>query len=340
MRLWPLLAAATLVSAAALGQTAEKNPDLARGQKSFEELKYAEAAKSLDTAWATPGNDHQTVLKILELQAVVAATLGQQDRARVLFRALLYLAPEFKLPEGDLGPKVLSLYFEAKGRASVEGTLRLEVGPIARDQRNVYQLSVNVADIQRLGRRVRFHTRAPGGGWAARDAAVAEGPTVLDVEAPAIDWWAELVGDKDRVVGQLGSAGEPIVTRVNVLIPAERLQPVAVSSAPLNLRPVAYVVAGAGAAAAIVGLVFGIRANNQSHQILDAAKDADGRISGVTRARALELNGQQKTSATIANTMFVGAAALVGTGVALYFLSADVSVSGSPGGIAVGGSLP
>jgi hypothetical protein len=342
MRSWPVLAALTLVSVSAFAQTPGANADLARAQKSLEELRFSEAGKSLDAAWLTAGNDRPTVLEILKLQAVVAASLGQADRARTLFRTLLYLAPDFALPEGDLGPKVLSLYYEARGRVSVEGALRFEPGPIARDARQVRQISVQLTDTQRLAKNVRFHSRAPVLSWAERIVPVEGNAAALSVELPAVEWWAELLGEKDRVLSQVGSADQPILTAKAAALEPDPDQPQAggVGGALPNLKPVAYGVAGAGAVAGIVGLVFGIRSNNQRNQIEGAARDADGRVIGITREKALSVNAQLRTSATAANALFVTSAVLIGTGVVLYFVSPDVKVTASPAGVALGGSLP
>ena len=342
MRLWLLLAASTLFPASGFAQGPATNAELERAKQSLEELKFAEAGKSLDAAWLAPGNDRGVVLEILKLQAIVAATLGQQDRARALFRTLLYLAPDLELPEGDLGPKVLSLYYEARGRVSVEGALRVEPGTISRDEQKVSQLAVKVTDSQKLAKAVRFHSRAAGRSWAEGVVPISEAQAQVKVGAPTVEWWAELLGDKDRVLARLGSAAQPIVSsRVATLVPSSAPPPEVAAAAPgPNLKPAAYVTAGAGALAAIGGLVFGIRANNQRTQIEGAARDADGKVIGITREKALAVNEQLKTSATVANTLYVASAVLIGTGVVLYLASPDLAVSASPAGVALAGSFP
>lgn len=339
MRFWPLVAAALLYALPGFSQIEGKNPDLERAQQSLEALRYAEAGKALDAAWQAPGNDREAVLEILKLQAVVAASLGQQDRARSLFNTLLYLAPDFELPESDLGPKVMSLFYEAKGRVSVGGALKAEPGPINRDERLVHDVTLKVTDAQKLARAVRFHSRPPVLNWSEEVVPLQEGQASLSVEAPAVEWWAEVLGEKDRVLFRLGSADQPIGARVLVPEGSRQLLVVSGGAGP-NLKPVAYVVAGAGVVAGITGLVFGIRSNNQKNQIVASERDADGRVTGISRARALEVNELQKTSATLANALFATAIVLVGTGVVLYLVSPDVSVSASPSGLAFAGSFP
>ena len=271
---------------------------------------------------------------------MVAASLGQQEKARALFRTLLYLAPDFELPEGDLGPKVMSLYYEAKGRATIEGALRFEPGPIARDSQRVNQVSARVTDPQKLGKSVRFHSRAPVLTWSQTVVPLKDSQAALSVELPAVEWWAELLGEKDRVLFQLGSPDQPVVvTRDAALVPADQGGGVSFVQGSA-LKPVAYVAAGAGALAGITGLVFGIRSNNFRNQIVNAERDIDGKVVGITREKALASNNEVRTSATIANAMFVTSLVLVGTGVALYLAAPDVQVTASPAGVAVAGSFP
>lgn len=338
MSLHLLLAGLLLASSPVAAQIATANPELQRAQKYLEDLKYADAVKALDAAWSTPGNGLQTVLEILKLQAVTAATLGQQDRARVLFRTLIYLAPDFTLPEADLGPRVLALYFEAKGRVSVEGALRVEAGPAQKGLRAVHAVSVNVHDPQRLVKRVRFHTRLEGAGWKAQLAPLEGSRAALAVDASSIAWWAELLGENERVLGAIGTAVAPLTAAVAQ--PAAPAQPEVAVSAGTNLKPAAYVLAGTGALAAIAGLVFGIRSNNWKKQIEGADRDMNGVVIGITREKALSSNAELRTSATIANTLFITAAALAGTGIALYVLSPGMQVTATPAGVALAGALP
>lgn len=319
-------------------QVATTNPELQRAHKFLEELRYADAVKALDSAWSMPGNPLPTVLEILKLQAVTAATLGQQDRARVLFRTLIYLAPDFVLPEADLGPRVLALYFEAKGRVGVEGALRVEAEPPHKGLRAVHAVSVNVHDPQRLVKRVRFHSRIEGAAWKADVAPLDSSRAALAVDAPSIAWWAELLGENERVLGAIGSSEAPLTAAVAQ--PAVPARPDVAVSGGTNFKPAAYVLAGTGALAGIAGLAFGIRSNNWKKQIEGADRDMNGVVIGITREKALSSNAELRTSATIANTLFITAAAFAGAGIALYVLSPGVQVTATPGGVAVAGALP
>ena len=148
---------------------------LERGRALFDTLRYAEAAKVMEEAWATPGLDRPAMLEVLSSRAVLAAVLGQTERARVLFNQLASLEPDYRLGREDLGPHVVNLFYEAKGRASAEGPLRFEVtavtgsGVVSRVQAVVQH------DHHRLARRVRFRLRAAGEQWQTQSQELAEG---------------------------------------------------------------------------------------------------------------------------------------------------------------------
>lgn len=325
----------------AVGQT--RNPNLEHAQKILEELKYTEAARSLEAAWATPGNDRETVLEILKLQAVVAATVGQTDRARTFFRSLLYLAPDFDLQEGDLGPKTMSLYYEAKGRVTADNVLVFERLPTEKDAVTVRRISVRVkSDPLKLGLTVRFHARVVKSQWEVKDSPLVENSASVVVGGAAVAWWAELLGEKDRTLARVGSLDQPIVDSTPAATQAPPAPAAAVSRPrePLNLRPLSYGLAGAGALAAVTGLIFGISSNNAKGELDAAARDSAGRITGITRVQGLALDDRVRTRATVADTLFVTAVALVGTGALLFYVSRDVKVGVSPAGVAIAGSLP
>lgn len=334
------MAAALAISTAAFAQIEVENAELKRAKQELDELKYGEAAKSLEAAWAVPGNGRETSLEILELQGVVAATQGQQDRARAYFRSLLYLKPEAEPPSGDLGPKVLGLFYESKGRITADGALKFEPGAVARDEKQVYQVSVTVSDPQKLSRAVRFYRRVGNDPWQQELVVPADGQARLGIEAVSVQWWAELLGEKDRVLALVGGPDHPIATAVLVPNGSKPFSMPSLSGSPL--RTASYVVAAAGVLALIGAIVFGLEAESQKNQILGATRDASGAVVGITRVKAQILNDQMKTSATLANSFFVGGGVLVGAGVVLFIVAPDgsdarVSLSGK--GLTLAGSF-
>src|SRR5262249_1567558 len=61
------------------------NPNLTKAEKLLDDLDYDGAALALLQAKNTPGNDRPTLLRILELQGVVAATLDQKSSSATFF---------------------------------------------------------------------------------------------------------------------------------------------------------------------------------------------------------------------------------------------------------------
>ena len=80
---------------------ATPNAPLATAEDLVANVRYADAEKPLTAARAVPDNSRETLLRILELQGVVAATLNNPQKARAYFQQLLSLDPERKLPEGQ-----------------------------------------------------------------------------------------------------------------------------------------------------------------------------------------------------------------------------------------------
>ncbi|MHB8878842.1 MAG: hypothetical protein ACYC8T_34510, partial [Myxococcaceae bacterium] len=200
-----------LAATSSLAATPEPNPRLAKVKRLFEELKFSEAARAADDAWALQGNDRDTVIELLKLQGVTAAIMGQADRARAAFRALLVIDPEAMLVGEDLGPKVMGPFFEAKGRAANEGALRLEAAAPTLEGARVERLNAKVSsDPLQMARRVRFSTRAPGKAWMTAEAPVKQGQATLSVGAEQLEWWAELLGDHGQVLAIAGGAEEPL----------------------------------------------------------------------------------------------------------------------------------
>ena len=91
--------------------------------------------------------------------------------------------------------------------------------------------------------------------------------------------------------------------------------------APLRIVGISL---GAGAVvSAGLGVLFRALANGTAAQITGAARDASGRITGLTQPQALTLDAQQRGQATAANVLFVASGALLAGGVTLFLLGGD-----------------
>jgi hypothetical protein len=92
-----------------------------------------------------------------------------------------------------------------------------------------------------------------------------------------------------------------------------------------------------------LGVLFGALANGTAAQITGAARDASGRITGLTQPQALTLDAQQRGQATAANVLFVASGALLAGGVTLFLLGGDsspqVALVPAPGGVGLVGTF-
>src|SRR6185295_7221618 len=90
------------------------NPGLAKAEKLLDDLDYDGAAVALLQASKTPRNDRKTILRILELQGLIAASLDQKSSALNFFKQLLALDPNYKLNESTTSAEQRAPFKEAK----------------------------------------------------------------------------------------------------------------------------------------------------------------------------------------------------------------------------------
>ena len=335
---------AILVACSAIAQPAAPKDNLTRARELMDQLKFADAAKPLEAAWNTPGNARVTVLEILKLQAIAAAAQGQTERATALFRTLLYLAPDYQLEDADLGPKVTSLFDEAKGRLTTDSILLFD--PLAAPEGQAQPVGVAVkADPLKMVKKVRIHTRPIGAPEVPPQVLPLEGGVARVDVTGSVQWWAVLLGDQDRQLELVGSAEKPLVSLVATLRnltppPTPAAEAVSIPSRH-PYRPIGLGLAGAGVVAGIVGAVLGNMSASAGSQLDRATRDTSGLITSLSRVQGLALDSKMRTNAIAANALFVASVALVGTGIVLFVLPGDVAVTASPGGgFGIQGSLP
>jgi hypothetical protein len=345
---------------------AAPNADLEKATRLVADLQYGDAAKLLDSAWKRPGNDRETVLKILELQGVVAATLNQGPKASKYFQTMLVIDSERRLT-GDHPPRVMTPFYEAKGWVSDNARLQLKPVPATIAEGKVLLIAAElISDPMKMGRKVRFHVRSDAGPWSETVIELAGRSAAVGTDAVVVEWWAELLGDREMVLALVGSTDSPrlegapkqpeqkdapVVTRTTPkkkVVPEPEAPVELTSAAPSDsggsvLRPVGYVLLGTAAAAGLAGGFFGLQSSNARNEIESAQVDAEGRVIGITQKRADELDKQSRSNATLANGLFGGAAALAVAGGALYLFGGDsaaVAVTPTVNGLAIGGTLP
>jgi hypothetical protein len=298
------------------------------------------------------------VLEILELQGVVAGSLGQTPKATKFFEQLLSLDFDHKL-EGDHPPRVMTPLYEAKSRVAEQGPLDVKPNPVVRAKGKVTSVGLRILnDTYKLVKAVSFHVRADNGAWVTTKLEPVKGASAVNLKAAKVDWWAELLNENEATIAQLGweqkplhEDGEPPPPVVAVVetpkvepkaLPAPA--PAVVAPAPISLRPASYVIAGVGAASLIGGVVMGLRANGLKNQADHPQLDPAGRVTGRSQQEGFDLDAQQRTAATVANGLLIGGGVLAATGV-LFFLvggsssSTQVAIAPSPGGVRVTGGF-
>jgi hypothetical protein len=345
-----------------------RNAALVRAEKAIASLHYAEADRALTQALAMPNNDRPTLLRILELQGVVAGTLNQSERAKAFFHALLVLDPENKLGD-DYAPRVTDSFRAAQKLVTDEGSFKAKA--------STSQVSVEVnSDPMKMALKVRFHVRS-GSAWSWSDVPIEKGSASANT-ASDISWWAEILGKYDAHLAQFGTPEEPLQSHMTpnlvaapspksetAVVATEAVSPAppppvvvaapAPESLPLRppesvavtqtspLRPASYVVLGGAVLTAGVGAYFGITSNGLISQINSAARNSSTNVvTGMNQREAFALNSQATTDATVANVLFGVAGALAIGGAIMWWTGGSVAVSpsGNGQGISVTGVFP
>jgi hypothetical protein len=317
---------------------------LSRARQLLDGLRYAEAARALEAARARPGNDRDTLLRILELQGVVAAMLQQPARARTAFQTLVVLAPDHQLT-GDYAPRVVTPFFEAKAWvADQRAALRLEAAPASKTEATIEEVAVQVTtDVLKLARTVRFHLRDDEADWRREERPLVEGRSSAAVTGQRVQWWAELLDERQAVLATVGSATAPLretAPRLQALTPSSQAPTGTPELERSPLRTAAYVFLGAAVGTGAAGGYFGWRSRGARAKVEGAPVDERGLTIGLTQREALALDQRARSNARLANILFgvAGATAIVGG--TLWVLGAPVTVSATPSGVTVGGEFP
>ena len=198
-----------LLPGLALGEA--RPSDLDRAARLVFDQRYEAAARALEQASRQSGNRREVVLRIFELQGVTYAQLGQETKAKLAFQSLIALDPRREL-SGKYSARVLKPFAEAQAWAADNPSLEAAAEPAAVDPAGkVLQIAVKVKnDALKLSRKVRFFVRSDGGKWVEQLVEL-QGPYAsAGTDSDAVEWWAELLGERDMVLQQVGSAKAPV----------------------------------------------------------------------------------------------------------------------------------
>lgn len=322
---------------------------LATAEDLVSNLRYADAEKALVAARAQPEHPREALLRILELQGIVAATLNNGPKAKAFFQQLLALDPEHKLP-GDQPPRVRTPFYEAKGMASEAKPMELVAE--AQQTADGARLEAGLtADPLSLGKKARFHVREVGGAWTVKDVPLTAGRAAHLLGPGKWEWWVAILGDADATLFSRGGDDKPFTAGTGAgSAVAGTATPPGLTPPPTTVKssggsrtgPLFWAcVAGAGATA-IGGTIAGVLSRSANGSVENAAKDGNGVVTGITQKQADALRSAAKTQAIAANVLFGAAGVLAATGVVVFLVSTpsgSVAVSPAAGGVTVSGSF-
>lgn len=338
------LAVMVLCAAVAFGQA---NPELEKANRLFFDQKYPDAAKALEAAAKIGGNPRDVVMRIYELQGIVYGQLNQTTKSREAFQALLALDPKREL-NGKQNSKVAAAFSAAQDWSNTTAQLEFKAAkPGVDDKGRIIQVAAKVKnDGMKLSRKVRFHLRTDDSKWIIQDSELQGVYAAATTDATGVEWWAELLGDNDRVLMLIASEGSPqregkvkdrpvaaadapkkdtaetkpptssTVEATSIgddeKKPAPAVATRTASSSSGPLRPLGYALIGLGVVGLGVGTAFGVMSSSSRSRITGATKDSQDRVTSITQKEALALEPQIQSQALIANVMLG-----VGGGVAL-----------------------
>jgi hypothetical protein len=243
---------------------------------------------------------------------------------------------------------VTTPFYEARGKASDAGRLEAKALAPATAGGRVAQLAVEITnDPMKMVKKVRFHVKADDKAWTVSQADVVGKNASVSTDGSLVKWWAEVLGDREAVLFDLGSADAPKqegsapvaqpeikpVPKEEPVAPPPPAAAVEVATAPTpsegasGLRLAAYGMIAAGAVGLAVGAVFGACSFYNRGLIDNAKTDGNGVVMGISQARAFALDTQVKLQATIANTLLGVGGGLAAIGVVLFLVSPSPSAS-------------
>jgi hypothetical protein len=213
---------------------------------------------------------------------------------------------------------------------------------------------------------VRFNVRPDGLKWSELDVDIQGSYAAAGTDAESVDWYAELLGDRDAVLVIVGSQRFPIregkgapphekkdEPKKVVEEPKKKLEPEPeperkpemVVKAPepegggsAVLRGAGYAALGLGVGALLGGTIMGLEYQVTVGEVQRGSMMKEGSvITGITQDRAFALEKRAILQAQLANTLWGVGGGLLVLGSVLWFFGRDVFVTPGPGSVTVSG---
>lgn len=297
--------------------------ELQRAKKEVSELRFRQAAATLEAVAKAEGLSAEEVLLFYELKARAAASLGKENEARAAFEQLLELAPGFTL-QGRASPKLTGPLFEARATVERRGALSLNLAP-KESQGLVESVTLTLKDpVQRI-KRLRVTVTTSG---AAREVILAPEGLVTPVAIKAAVATVAVVvegalGWQLATVSQRFEAAPPVV--------APPPPPLTPASARLNeaqsaavrthgFRTAGQVTLGIGAAALATGIGFFAFGNSATSRFEGAVAAQMNGVLPLTIAEARQLDADVAIGRSGSTVAWVVGGVLLASGLVLWLL--------------------
>jgi hypothetical protein len=365
----------SLCASLAFGEV--RTADLDKAARLVFDQKYDVAARALEIASRQTNNRRESVLRILELQGVVYAQLNNEAKSKAAFQQLLAIDPKRELL-GKYNAKVIKPFEQAQAWLADNPPIDMSAETAALDgQGKVVQIAVKVKnDTLKLGRKVRFNIRPEGLKWSELEVDIQGSYAAAGTDAEAIEWYAELLGERDAVLVQVGSqrtpfregkgappktdakkdpekkasGDEPGAKTGKPPVPDDEpdRKPEMVVKPPepegggsAAMRGAGFAMIGVGVASLAAGTLFGLLAQSTRADVTrreGMTTEPSGPINGITQDEAQGLTQRGNLQALLADVFWSCGGGLLIAGSVVWFFGREVFVvPGGGGGIGLAG---
>ncbi|HEV8549042.1 MAG TPA: hypothetical protein VGQ57_08440 [Polyangiaceae bacterium] len=299
-----LLALAVAVVGHAPTLHAEEAPTLARAEAAYLEVDFESTERLSAGALEAGGNEPADTLRLYTLLGISASALGDETAARDAFRHVVALDPNGHLDK-SLSPKVRAPYLEVRGQLSARGEIAALEAHLAREGGTQRIALTDPAGIGH-GIDVLYRSKAE-----AEFATLRLAPGKLELPAttaagPRLEYALAVYDEHKNVLYRRGSEQAPAtLALVEPGLATPRAEPGPTTS---GYYVAAGILAGAGLAAAGVGVYFTAQREEAAHEWNGASCEKPGSTRG---QQCADVNARRETAEHLAIGFYAGAGALV-----------------------------